>query len=105
MTFLNLTPHTIAIYKEGDVDTIKPFGFYPRVVLDQEELTKVDGVPIIKRQAVETLHLPAPQEGIYYIVSSMVRMANPNRKDLVSPGSPIKDERGQLIGCTNFVAN
>lgn len=45
------------------------------------------------------------EEGIYLLVSAMVREALPLRKDLVSPGQLLRDDDGNVIGCLGLVGN
>lgn len=49
--------------------------------------------------------LPDPQEGVVYVVSSAVRLSCPERGDEVSPGKPVYDDTGHIVGIMNLVAN
>lgn len=60
-------------------------------------------IPVIHREYSETYDLPPPQDGILYIVSMIVRQANPDRSDLASPGTLVRDDDGNIIGCTSLV--
>lgn len=35
----------------------------------------------------------------------MTGVACPDRLDLLSPGDLVRDEKGVIVGCTNFVMN
>lgn len=54
---------------------------------------------IYKTKYGEVTNLPEPKEGVIYIVSTLVRLASPERKDLYSPAKPVRNEAGQVIGC------
>ena len=41
-------------------------------------------------------------DGVILIVSTLVKNASPDRKDLVSPGELIRNEAGQPVGCKGF---
>ena len=105
MIILNLTPHPVNIHIEDRVEVIDTFGITPRVDNEYEQAGKINGIPMIYRRAVKTTNLPQPQQNVLYIVSNIVRLENPERKDLVSPAGFIKDDKGNIIGCTSLVCN
>lgn len=45
-----------------------------------------------------TTNLPAPEEGTCFIVSSIVKAANPNRTDLLIPIELVRDDEGKITG-------
>jgi len=49
--------------------------------------------------------LPGPEDGTLYIVSALVRLALPERKDLVSPGECVRDSQGRVVSCYSLVSN
>jgi hypothetical protein len=54
----------------------------------------------------DVINLPEPdyKNNIFYIVSTMVKAARPDRRDLLSPG-PLERENGRIIGCNGFINN
>ena len=46
-----------------------------------------------------THNLPPPKDGTLYIVSKIVAMANPRRKDLLMVWDTVRDDSGKVIGC------
>jgi len=61
--------------------------------------------PIVTRHYGKVENLPNPLLDTWYIVSHMTRVACPNRFDLLSPGDLVRNEKGEILGCTNFVIN
>jgi hypothetical protein len=49
--------------------------------------------------------LPEPKDGTVYIVSAMVREAARDRIDVFSPGSLIRDDAGNVVGCDGLDCN
>jgi hypothetical protein len=49
--------------------------------------------------------LPEPIEGVFFIVSRIVREAAKDRTDLLVPQGLIRDENGQPIGCESLSVN
>jgi hypothetical protein len=103
MNFINLCPHTINI--QGHTP-IPPSGTVARC----SEITfpgqYVDGIQVVTKSYGEVYDLPAPQSDTFYIVSMMIRLALPNRHDLLSPGDAIREPlTGQITGVTNLVIN
>ena len=54
-------------------------------------------VPILTPQLTAVQDLPDPEEGVLLIVSALTKGAS-NRKDLVSPGEVVRNEKGHIIG-------
>ncbi len=105
--FKNLTPHNIVVRNDDGTDTVvEPAGMIARVSVVSELLTVLGGVKIYTTKYGEVVNLPAPEDGVYYIVSGMVKAAAPFRTDLVSPltdGSAIRDEKGQIVAVRGLV--
>ena len=55
-------------------------------------------VPTVRTSYGEVTGLPDPQVGVIYIVSGMVATAA-SREDVMSPGRPVRDIAGNVIGC------
>lgn len=119
----NATPHPIDMLdeKRETIHTIKPCGLVARMGTHTRHtheklfiLAPVDlaglYLPIIKtvitEQASEevVLDLPPYEEGVYYIVSALVFMSLPSRKDLLQV-DPVRDEKGFTIGAKGFIAH
>lgn len=107
----NLTPHEVKIFKL--VGTVPDLDL---VIEEEEEVArvnceyvkvdkKVEGVDMYRTVFGEVTGLPAYEEGVYLLVSAMVREALPLRSDLVSPGQLLRDDDGNVIGCLGLVGN
>lgn len=115
--FVNLTPHAITLFTvTGESITIPPSGTVARV--EQHALLQKThlGVRIVSSYFGDVIDLPpsrresdypgAPtSQPVYYIVSAMVRMACPDRHDLVSPGDLKRNEKGEVIGANSLIYN
>lgn len=98
---INLTPHEIRLPDR----TIEPSGTVARCREISRPAGTCDGVELIARRYAEVLDLPERLEDTLLIVSALVRMARPERRDLASPGDLIRDESGNIIGTKNLVVN
>lgn len=100
---INLTPHALTILAADDtvIRVIPASGQVARCVQTVEALDAVDGIPAVKAGYGEVENLPAPQEGVVYVVSGLVRAALPGRADLCSPGDQQRDPQNpsRIIGC------
>lgn len=76
-----------------------------RVSCESRKVDTIEGIDIYEVVYGEVTGLPEFKEGVYYVVSAMVRQALPHRKDLLSPGQLIRNEKGQPIGCLGLVRN
>lgn len=70
-----------------------------------EESDPIDSIPIQRVRYGSIEGLPAPKDSVFYIVSHLVRMARPQRLDLLSPGEVARGEDGNILGCVNFFRN
>lgn len=99
MTLINLTPHTLNILDgKGEILTLAATGQVARVAETRVPSGEIDGIPVDGLRFGEVTGLPAPQDGVTYIVSALVAKATANRADVVSPGAPVRDDTGQIIG-------
>jgi hypothetical protein len=108
MRVINLTPHPVNIYRDGVlVVTYEPSGTIARVGFVSNEVGDINGVPVSVTGFGHTTDLPSQEEDTIFIVSLLVRQANPDRKDLVNPDGPIYSEQNprQVIGCRGFSIN
>ena len=107
----NLTPHDVCIFKLNgtvpDLDVVIEAGEeVARVSCEYIKVDKkVDGIDLYRPVFGEVTGLPEYSEGVYLLVSAMVREALPLRKDLVSPGQLLRNDKGEVIGCLGLVGN
>ena len=99
---INKTPHAVYILNEdGTVLRVFPKS---NGMIRVSELVKdvgfIEGVPISSTEWGETTEVPAFVQGTYYIVSQLVKNALPERKDLLVPKGAVRDNKGNVIGCT-----
>ena len=107
---LNRTEHEVKIFNTIGVETpdmvLEQYHGEPiRVSCESRKVDTIEGVDIYENIYGEVTGLPEYEEGVYYVVSAMVRQALPNRKDLLSPGQLIRNEQGQPVGCLGLVRN
>lgn len=106
---INLTPHDVVVHLEGEKKIYPKSGEVARVTTKSVQVGEVDGVPVFEQTYGEIEGLPDPQDGVYYIVSLVVRQAAQaqGRTDVISPDtSPsgaVRNEAGQIIGTKGFV--
>ena len=106
-----LTPHEVKIFKLNgtvpDLDVvIEASDTIARVSCEYIKVDKrVDGIDLYRSVFGEVTGLPEYSEGVYLLVSTMVREALPLRNDLVSPGQLLRDDDGNVIGCLGLVGN
>lgn len=107
MTFINCTPHSIALVREdGEVIMTLPKGeVIPRLTQSTRQVDVVNGVSITETQFGDTQDLPDAQEGVLLIVSRLVLSANSDRRDLVVPNELVRDDAGNIIGCKSLARN
>ena len=107
--FVNMTPHEIKEIVTGL--TIPPSGEVTRVAVSYERHGTIENVPCFKAIYGEIENLPEEKPNTTYIVSGMVLDAiasnavTAHRRDFVSPGELVRDEKGQPIGCSGFKVN
>ena len=120
---VNLTPHDVAIYNVSDcilnsgslylrekagMKYPKPLRVYPaakesaRAIYVQKPVGTVDGYLIYRRAPREIIGLPEPKSDTVYIVSKMLAQACPERTDLIFPGTLVRNESGDVVGCIDF---
>ncbi len=118
--FINLTPHALHIRGCTAPDGAEPDGEWHMLSSDEVlviEPTRPEARAEMLTSSVENLHgipvstvsygapvgLPAPERGVYLIVSTLTAQAAVSHgrdvSDLLTPGRPVRDERGVQIGC------
>ncbi|MEE2040797.1 hypothetical protein Q8791_26610 [Nocardiopsis sp. CT-R113] len=105
MPVVNLTPHAVTVVDESSrVIRCWPGSDEParveavRVPVGLE----VAGVPLMAEERTRA-NLPEPQEGVWFIVSSVVGSAHPERRDLLVPSDLVRDGKGVVTACRSFV--
>jgi len=99
---INLTPHTVKICDENGsiIRDIPPTPPAARVGSTLVEREPIDGIPFSETIFGEVENLPAPQAGVFYIVSQVVIAACPGRIDLIRPDTGpdcLRDEAGRIV--------
>ena len=97
--FINLTPHVINVVDKAD---FSPSGTVARVATTSTIVDVVNGIDILDTTFGDVVDLPAPVKGTMFIVSRLVKSAVPNRTDCVTPGALVRDEDGNIIGCSSL---
>ena len=107
-TIINCTPHSINIHLEDGIRTFEPSGIVPRANVKAIADGSIDGIPVFRTEFSNVEDLPARQEGVWLLVSSIVR-THPDLKDRddllspdTSPMSCIRNEQGQIVGVKGF---
>lgn len=100
----NFTPHPISVVNaEGEtVKVFTPEGLVRLKATTEPAGFEVDGVPVTKTVFGEPEGLPEPQEGIFLIVSQIVKTALPQRADLLVPAEVVRDSEGKILGCKSL---
>lgn len=112
-TFVNLLPHALTlVLPSGRERAFPPSGTVARVEppAPQTDTVAVDGEAVevrLRRRPTEVTGLPAPRPGTYYLVSTMLARAAPERDDLLAPATgpdddAVRDEDGQITAVTRF---
>jgi hypothetical protein len=96
---INLTPHVITIQTGGRTIEIEPNYPMARVDVSTQEIGHIDGIPLLIPTYGDTFGLPAPEPGVFLIVSNIVLAAHKTRYDLLTPSRPIRDGKGQVVAC------
>lgn len=105
MRIINLTPHEIVLRTpQGDQQVFPASGSTARLKTAQYMLSSAAGVPPVAVTLTGGIEgLPEPQEGVVYLVSSLVAQAA-KRSDVWSPdtGQTAIRENGQIVAVTRF---
>ena len=119
---INCTPHDVAIYssadcymyngslylREGDEEHPEPLSVYQaakeptRAISAQKVEDMADGILVYRWFPEEFVNFPGPKPGTYYIVSKKVAQACPEREDFIFPGTLVRNESGDVVGCIDF---
>ena len=103
VNLVNLTPHAVNfITADGVQVNVAPEGIIAR--LEQHDVLSrwIGRIPVYKTEYGQVQNLPDPQPDTIYIVSGMVLNKVNGRDDVLSPGSLIRNDEGQVIGAGGF---
>lgn len=106
--YINLTPHTVNV----ELADGRKFAFEPTKPSARMDVTTASvefanfesEVPVVQSLFGEVQDLPAPTEGVAYIVSTMIAQ-KVLRPDVVSPDTgktAIRNEAGQIVAVRAF---
>lgn len=108
MRLINLCPHPVCILHADGAKTVIAQSGVARVAVDYRIAGTVEvdqrPVEIIEGVYGDVTGLPEPAPDCRYLVSHMVRMALPQRADLLSPANMVRDEQGNILACRMFEA-
>ena len=97
---LNLTPHRVSIRREDmSFLDLNPEPVPARRAVKNVVLGTVDGIVVSSQVFGPVENLPEPREGVLLLVSLIVAQAHPERRDLVTPGTAIRNPDGTQSGC------
>lgn len=110
---INLTPHPVVVCDEAGkpVVTFQPTGKVARARQIDTKVGELEVVTGFKVDVVSTSYgepedLPAPQDGIYYVVSILTAQAakasGRTIEDLLITSDPVRGPDGKIIGCKKF---
>lgn len=100
---INKTPHEVKVVnEEGETLKVFPSDGTIRLSMKTVEVGEVGGIRLTKTQYGEPEGLPEEVDGVYYIVSAMIKAACPDRKDLLVPAEQVRDEAGRIVGCKSL---
>lgn len=120
---INLTPHTIDVFRREDVvpdfgrgfklaaQNVEPACIIPshgiaRVATAETEDGEISGVPVLKQEYGSIVGLPKPRRGVYYIVSGLTAQAARAQgrtvEDLLLTTRLVRNDSGTIVGCAAF---
>lgn len=99
----NFTPHPITICNNAGevIRVIQPEGLV-RLKAVTVPAGEIDGVPVTKTEFGTPEGMPEFQEGVFIVVSQLVKTALPSRSDLLVPAEVVRDEKGNIVGCKSL---
>lgn len=92
MRIINLTPHMVYVRLANGEEIRFPSAGSARIHSEMAVVETIDDVPIFEKGIQSIEGLPPEVEGTIYIVSSVLKMYLPDRKDLVVPALVSKVE-------------
>ena len=109
MNIINLTPHAIVVVVGDATTTFAPSGSVARCAAVSAPagffyIGDIE-VPLTNTAFGDVVGLPDAAPDTIYIVSALVRSAVPSRHDVASPGEPVRDAGGNVLGCRCLIIN
>lgn len=102
MMFLNYTPHTLNVVDNNGNAVNLPSVGVARVATT-DTVRNFGGFTLTTSTFGDVVGLPAPVDGVVYVVSRLVLTAlNGSRSDVVAPGVLLRDDNGNVVGCKGF---
>lgn len=99
MELRNLTPHALSLLaQDGSAVALPPSGVVARRAVLRRTAEEVAGLPVAVEALGPVEGLPAPEDGVIYVISRLVAEAVPHRTDVLAPGEPVRDDGGRIIG-------
>ncbi len=103
----NLTPHDVNIIAEdGTTVAVFPSDGNARASQQAEHIGELAGVEVVSMKFGETVDLPDPEEGTFFIVSVITLDAAKAQGrtigDLLMVADPVRNDKGQIIGVRRF---
>lgn len=101
---VNMTPHPVHIVDEKNnvIKTSPKSETMIRLSQTTESCGSIDGIPTSRTVFGSATNLPEFSDGIFYIVSQLVKSALADRTDLLVPAEVVRDEAGNIIGCKSL---
>lgn len=118
MKLVNLTPHALDFYNQdvpdlatdeelaaGLIASIPASGQMARVAVEDcgvsgtVEVAPGVTVPLHDAWYGDLENLPAPQDGVAYVVPLLTAMAAKDRPDLLVPHGQVRNVKGTIVGC------
>lgn len=103
---INLTPHPIVLMDTNGqvVETIESTGF-ARAKQENTSIGSVNGFPLSQVRFGEPEGMPAPQDGVLFVVSQITANALKDQgrtEDILIVDQAVRDDQGRIIGCRGF---
>jgi len=100
--YQNMTPHPLMVYDRGGRLMATIGACRARAPRVWNHYTYIDS--FLSKSTMEKVEdLPPESPDRYLVVSYPVKVACPDRDDLVAPGGHVRDSNGRVIGCTGFI--
>lgn len=102
---INTTPHPITIIGSENNNIIRqiPPAECPwRLVERRQPGFYIEGIPVNRVTFENPQDTPRCVEGIYYIVSQIIKHSYPDREDFIAPDEMVRSVDGEIIGCKSF---
>ncbi len=117
---VNLTPHVVTIVSPtcaeydprtrsyrltGEAVIVREIpsttGAVPRCSVAEADAEAIEDIPTVRLEYGEVENLPAPEEGVFFIVSAITANAarRSGRTDLLTVARMVRDADGRIVGC------